>query len=52
MLFNLSQERNFPNKGTGKVIVCGNSGFGFGEDELIVYQPFNGDKKCRSFENN
>jgi hypothetical protein len=53
MLFNLSCQRHFPNKGTGYEILCG-SGFGpcfeGGGGDLSVYlSPFNGDKFCLSY---
>jgi hypothetical protein len=56
MLFNLSCQRHFPNKGTGKEI-WGHSDYGpffTGGDggELGAFdEPFNGDRKCWSYPN-
>jgi hypothetical protein len=50
MLFNLSCERHFQNKGTGKEIYC-DSDFGphFGDWDLSTFnEPFNGDRNCGS----
>jgi len=53
MLFNLSCERHFPNKGTGEEISCrSDRGPRFREGELTaVNEPFNGNENCFSFAN-
>ncbi len=55
MLFNLSLQRHFPNKGTNEQIYCGPSrgpcfkGGPFdGNDLSTNAEPFNGNKKCVS----
>ena len=52
MLFNLSQEREFKNTGTGEEIYC-DTGYGpyYGNAELVAYQPFNGNGNCESWAN-
>ena len=54
MLFNLSQQRQFKNHGTGDEIFCdGDCGPCYGGAELAArYQPFNGDGNCRSYAKN
>ncbi len=50
MLFNLSCQRHFPNKGTGKEIWCCTSwGPNYGINELKASTPFNGQGNCRSW---
>ena len=53
MLFNLSKQSHFPNKRTGKEILCrSNWGpcFSGGKSELsATNEPFNGDNKCYSW---
>ena len=51
MLFNLSCQRHFPNKGTGYEIVCYTFyGPNYGHGELgAYYQPFNGQGDCYSW---
>jgi hypothetical protein len=54
-LFNLSSSRQFTNKGKGGI--CSHSGCGpkFGannsEELSAIYEPYNGDGKCRSWAN-
>ena len=49
MVFNLSCERHFQNKGTGCEINCRNDlGPNFGSELTALYEPFNGDGKCSS----
>lgn len=53
MLFNLQQERCFPHaKQKEYAILCesvkGPSFDGFGNSELSAYEPFNGERKCKS----
>ncbi len=49
MLFNLSCQRHFPNKGTGDEIWCNTScGPNYGWGELAAYSPFNGQGQCES----
>jgi hypothetical protein len=56
MLFNLSKQRHFPNKGTGNEIRC-SSGSGPNFCAVVFTElgareePFNGNKKCYSFAN-
>jgi hypothetical protein len=55
MLFNLSCERHFQNKGTGNEIFCtSNHGPFFGDyrDLTAFNEPFNGDRNCESNTNN
>jgi hypothetical protein len=51
MLFNLSCQRHFPNKGTGNEILCRTScGPNYGGGELKTFsQPFNGKGNCYSW---
>ncbi len=53
MLFNLSCERHFPNKGTGQEICCrSDRGPRFRETELnALCEPFNGNGSCYSAAN-
>ncbi len=49
MLFNLSCQRHFPNKGYGREICCHTSwGPYYGAGELAAGSPFNGQGYCRS----
>ena len=50
MLFNLSKERHFPNRGIGGEIRCGSAyGPHYGWLDLVAYEPYNGDRKCASY---
>jgi hypothetical protein len=54
MLFNLSCERHFQNKGTGYEIFCtSDKGPYFGEwrDLCALNEPFNGDRNCGAYAN-
>jgi hypothetical protein len=48
MVFNLTKERHFKNKGTGREIFSSiENGPNFGGAELCAYyEPFNGDSNC------
>ena len=53
-LFNLTRSRQFPSKRSGRDIWCSQGcgpNFGGHYPELGAWEPFNGDKKCRSREN-
>ena len=50
MLFNLSCQRHFPNKGKRTEIWCKTSlGPAYGGEELSAWSPFNGNGNCESF---
>ncbi len=50
MLFNLSCQRHFPNKGTGnEILVSTYHGPGYGVSELAADSPFNGQGQCESW---
>ena len=53
MVFNLSKQRHFMNKGIGEDILSNTySGPHFGQAELsALFEPFNGEGKCRSYAN-
>ena len=55
MLFNLSRERCYNSKEKYAILYASNLGpcfTGNGATELIAFEPFNGENRCRSFANN